>query len=536
VSPTEAGTLVAGIDIGNATTEIVFAREVDGVLAPVLAEQVPTRGGKGSAASVAAAAALVRRMAARVGESPSRAAVARLVPVHTGVVTGVTAGAATGRLGVVPLEGRTLVRAGAAVGRPRWLADLSSPASSPGSGPVVAVVPSGTGYAATAAALNSSPADVVAVALADDEAVLVGNRLQRLVPVVDQVPVDRVGAASLVAVEVAAPGGALARLVDPLWLTSSLGLRDAERADAAAVAGQLVGRSSGLVLLEGEGIASAARGADGPSAVVRTGTGWRLGDPSVSVADLTVVDVTQTAWPREPGEHRLAAAYLAGADAAVDPSGDLAGRLGLPVDVVESEAAMGALGAASTPGADPDAAVLDLGAGTADLVVGSSSETRAGCGALLTLAVAEALGATRGSAEWIKRGPCVRVEGPTVRVTETGERYLDDVPAPASAVGRLAVPGPAGLLGFGGQLPAATWRSARWALKEEVLGRALRETTVSLPSTLVVVGGPAGDDEALTAVSALVPAGTVVGRADVAGTLGHRFAVAWGLALTAKRR
>jgi len=537
VSPTSPGALVAGIDIGNATTEIVFARALDGALVPVLAEQVPTRGGKGSAPSVSAAAALVRRMTELVGEPPSRAAVARLVPVHTGVVTGVAAGAATGRLGVVPVAGGTLVRAGAAVGRPVWLGDLpTSSSSSVSSGPVVAVVPPGTGYAAAAAALNRSRADVVAVAMADDEAVLVGNRLERLVPVVDQVPVDRLMAASLVAVELAAPGGALARLVDPLWLASSFGLRDAERADAAAAAGQLAGRSSGLVLLEGEDAAPRAGGPGLASAVIRTGTGWRLADPSVSVADLTVVDVTETAWPREPGDHRLAAAYLAGAESAVDPSGDLAERLGLPVDLVESEAAMGALGAASTPGADPDAAVLDLGAGTADLVLGSSAETRAGCGALLTLAVAEALGATRGSAEWIKRGPCVRVEGPTVRVTETGERYLDDVPAPASAVGRLAVPGPAGLLGFGGQLPAATWRSARWALKEEVLGRALRETTAALPSTLVVVGGPAGDDEALSAVSALVPAGTVVGRANVAGTLGHRYAVAWGLALTAASR
>jgi Diol dehydratase reactivase ATPase-like domain/DD-reactivating factor swiveling domain len=536
VSPTDAGTLVAGIDIGNATTEIVFAREVEGALAPVLAEQVPTRGGKGSATSVAGAAALVRRMAERVGESPGRAAVARLVPVHTGVVTGVAAGAATGRLGVVPIEGRTLVRAGAAVGRPVWLADLSSVSSSDSAGPVVAVVPSGTGYAATAAVLNSTAADVVAVALADDEAVLVGNRLQRLVPVVDQVPVERVRAASLVAVEVAGPGGVLARLVDPLWLASSLRLRDVERGDAAAAAGQLVGRSSGLVLLESDRGAWTESVADELSAVVRTSAGWRLSDPSVSVADLTVVDVTETAWPREPGDHRLAAAYLAGAEAAVDPSGDLTGRLGLPVELVESEAAMGALGAASTPGADRDAAVLDLGAGTADLVVGSSSETRAGGGALLTLAVAEALAVTRGSAEWIKRGPCVRVEGPTVRVSESGERYLDDVPAPASAVGRLAVPGPAGLLGFGGQLPAATWRAARWALKEEVLGRALRETTAALPSTLVVVGGPAGDDEALAAVSALLPPGTVVGRADVAGSLGHRHAVAWGLALTAAER
>jgi hypothetical protein len=98
------------------------------------------------------------------------------------------------------------------------------------------------------------------------------------------------------------------------------------------------------------------------------------------------------------------------------------------------------------------------------------------------------------------------------------------------------VPGPAGLLGFGGELPAASWREARWALKEAVLGRSLRESELALPSTLVVVGGPAGDDEALTAVSGLVPAGTVVGRANVAGSLGHRHAVAWGLALVASRR
>jgi Diol dehydratase reactivase ATPase-like domain/DD-reactivating factor swiveling domain len=529
-SGTRRSELVVGIDIGNATTEVVLARRVDGTLRPVLAEQAPTRGMKGSPTSVTAAAALVRRMVGQLGEDPLRGAVATLTPVHTGVVSGVAAGADTGRLSVVPIEGRTLVHAGAAAGRGVWLADLET-----STGPVVALVPPGTGYAAASAALNRSRAEIVAVALADDEAVLVGNRLRVPVPVVDLAPVDRIAVATRAAVEVAAPGGALSRVVDPLWLTSELRLDAAERASAATVAAQLAGRASGLVLLEAEPPSGEAR-PDEISPVVRTEQGWRLAGRSVSYADLAVVDVTETAWPREPGDHLLAAAYLAGADAAVDPSAGLTESLGFPVELVEAEAAMAALGAASTPGAEPDAAVLDLGAGTADLVAGGVAETRAGCGALLTLAVALALGVTRGSAEWVKRGPCVRVEGPTVRVAESGERYLDDAPAPASAIGRLAVPGPAGLLGFGAELPAATWRSARWALKEEVLGRALRETTLSLPPTMVVVGGPAGDDEALAAVSGLVPSGTVVGRANVAGTLGHRHAVAWGLALTAAER
>src|SRR4051794_32846421 len=274
---TAASGLVAGIDIGNATTEIVLARIVDGALTPVAADQLPTRGRKGSSTSITAAAALVRRMAERVGEAPVRGAVSRLTPVHTGVVSGVAAGAETGRLAVVPIEGRTLVRSGAAVGRGAWLEELSE-----SSGPVVVLVRSGTGYAAVAAALNAASADIVAVALADDEAVLVGNRLERHVPVIDQVPVERLAAASLIAVEVAAPGGALARLVDPLWLTAGLGLTDEERPDAATVASQLAGRSSGLVLLE-PGVAVRQPGPDEISAVVRTSEGWRLADASVSV-------------------------------------------------------------------------------------------------------------------------------------------------------------------------------------------------------------------------------------------------------------
>jgi hypothetical protein len=519
VSPAREPDLVAGVDIGNATTEVVLARQVRGELRPVAADQVPTRGTKGSPASVVAAAALVRRMAEHLGEAPVRAAVTRLTPVHTAVVPGVEAGGDTGRLRVLPVSGRTLTHAGAAAGRPVPIGDLEGAA-----GPVVALVPSGTGFRVAADALNRTGADVVAVVVGDDEAVLVGNRLDRRIPVVDQVPLERLTAAALVAVEVTAPGGALARLVDPLWLTATFGLEPVERGDAAVVAGQLTGRACGLVALE----------ADRPAAP-GSPTAWRPVDPAVSVADLAVVDVTATAWPRDPGEHLLAAAYLRGVDAAVDPSDALAERLDVPVSLVEAESAMAVVGAASTPGADPAAAVLDLGAGTADLVVGDASEVRAGCGALLTLVVAQALATTQGAAEWIKRGPCVRVEGPRIRVAETGERYLDPVPAPSSAIGRLAVPGPAGLLGFGAELPAATWRGARWALKEAVLGRPLRETELSLPATLVLVGGPAGDDEALAAVSALVPPGTVVGRADVAGRLGHRYAVAWGLATVAAR-
>jgi len=50
---------------------------------------------------------------------------------------------------------------------------------------------------------------------------------------------------------------------------------------------------------------------------------------------------------------------------------------------------------------------------------------------------------------------------------------------------------------------------------------------------VLVVGGPAGDDEALGCVARALPPGTPVGRGDTAGVPGHRHAVAYGLALVA---
>jgi sugar (pentulose or hexulose) kinase len=62
------------------------------------------------------------------------------------------------------------------------------------------------------------------------------------------------------------------------------------------------------------------------------------------------------------------------------------------------------------------------------------------------------------------------------------------------------------------------------------VARALR-TLDERPRTVVVVGGPAADDEVLASVSRALPDGVAVGRGDVGAALGHRYAVAYGLLL-----
>ena len=86
----------------------------------------------------------------------------------------------------------------------------------------------------------------------------------------------------------------------------------------------------------------------------------------------------------------------------------------------------------------------------------------------------------------------------------------------------------------------AEWRAIRLRLKQAVfavnLDRALRTLGQDLRQVLLV-GGPAGDDELLGVVLRTLPAGVPAGRASVGGTLpgppvGHRYAVALGLALS----
>lgn len=138
-----------------------------------------------------------------------------------------------------------------------------------------------------------------------------------------------------------------------------------------------------------------------------------------------------------------------------------------------------------------------------------------------------------GAAEWVKRGPSSRVESPFVRSDESGERRFVDDAAPHGTVGWLVTRGPSGDLPFSPALSPAEWRTLRLSLKRRVFADNLRRvlsdiTRDAAPTDVLVVGGPAGDDEILEALNPAL-GGASVGRANVAGALGHRWAVAYGL-------
>ncbi len=409
-----------------------------------------------------------------------------------------------------------------------------------------------------------------AVLVPGDEGVLVSNRLGADIPVVDLVDTGALATSALVGVEVRDPGRPLRILSDPVALAARFAL--SERADLDAVAALsrlLLDSSNAVVALDGRRAAPDARDegwietADGRQPF-REAAPRLAGSPPGSVTsfavpgavrpvhvdDLWAVDlgaVADTAGQRKGSlaSRAFVVAALLRMTTGDPPADRMAGLLDIPVVCAPSETAAARVGALTTPGAVSHALVIDIGAGTIDAMAPESEVVAAGAGEMLTMAVAETLGLPLAAADWVKRGPSVRVEAGQRYEAEDGTRGFLERPAAPAVTGMLAVPGPTGLLAFDRRHAPAEWRSLRLRLKEAVLAtnlkRALR-LMGSYPRQVLIVGGPAADDELLGVLTRALPDDVVIGRGDVGGTLdqapagsgfalGHRYAAALGLAL-----
>jgi hypothetical protein len=448
---------------------------------------------------------------------------------------------------VVAAGATTTGGGGAGVGAPFLVG------SAPPGGPAVALVPASRGYRSVLGELRdlATRGVLAAVVVERDEAVLIANRLPAGIPIVDEVPLDGLADALLVAVEVRSP---LRSLVDPWWVAAHLGLSADEQADAAQVAARLYDRANAVVALSATPAPRPATRAasmtllDGSSRALSPAylatqppgrvVSYRLPDgPPRPVDDLFAVDLAaladgQLARGGAVASRTVALAALHVDAPYADPGPALSALLGVPVHPAPSEAVAARLGALSTPGAPPGAVVVDLGGGTIDVVSDTGATVLAGAGDLLTAATAAVLGVPNTPAEWAKRGPSARAEAPQLLLAEDGTRTFLDTPIRSDAIGALVVPGPTGWLPFGRALAPSEWRALRLRLKAEILGANLARALPEAPGAVLVVGGPAGDDEILGCVARTLPAGTAVGRADTAGVLGHRHAVAYGLVLS----
>ena len=256
--------LVAGVDVGNSTTELAVARLTPGAAPDFLGVwRAATTGAKGSTACAAGVSELVARAERRLGEPVHRLLLAELDPVDTGLVE-------LGRLEELDLARNAVVRpvsetpsgAGAAGGRLRRLAELDG---EPGPEAVLAIVLD-EDFEDAAAALRAARERghrIAGVIVQGDDAVLIGNRFDRGLPIVDEVPDAAIlPSGALAALEVAVAGASVSELCDPLQLAELLRLGPDEARAARHAARAVAGRRTALVVREAGMAGSAAEAID----------------------------------------------------------------------------------------------------------------------------------------------------------------------------------------------------------------------------------------------------------------------------------
>ncbi len=467
--------LVIGVDIGNSTTEACIAEVSTGRVERLASSLTRTTGVKGTPANTAGAVTAVRRALEAAGR-PSAALATVLLNEATPVISGLAMETITETIitesTMIGHNPDTPGGEGIGVGTTVALDELAT--VGPGE-PVVVVVGAGADFDDVAHLLNRAVergTEVVAAVMHGDDAVLVVNRLQRRIPVVDEVSaVDRVPLGMLAAVEVAPPGRTIRTLSDSYGLASTFELDAEQTKQVSPVARALSGNRSAVVVRTPAGDVTDRRipvgtltlsgsgrtldvGVDGgadaimeaigrvaPLTDVHGEAGTHVGGMLANVRD-TMTDVTG----QPASEIRIRDVLAVDTLVPAVVRGGLAGEVSRENAValaamvrtsrsrmqavaeslsteLECETLIGGVegevavrGALTTPGSSVPIAIIDMGGGSTDAALldrdGAVSAVHvAGAGELVTKLIDSELGLEdRDAAESVKRNPLAKVE------------------------------------------------------------------------------------------------------------------------------
>jgi diol dehydratase reactivase alpha subunit len=343
--------------------------------------------------------------------------------------------------------------------------------------------------------------DVKGVILESDEGVLVSNRIQKIIPIIDEVKgIDSIPEGVMAAVEVAAPGKSIVTLSNPYGIASVFSLGSDETKLVIPVAKCLSGLRSAVVIKTPEGKVTERvipsgklylKGKDNSVTVdIDSGadeimkavdmtyplddaegeSGTNIGGmikgvkdrmaqltnksiENVFIRDILAVDtmVPVNVSGGLAGERSIEKAVAVAAMVKTDklPMEQIAQALmektKVYVKIAGVEAVMAALGAFTTPGVALPMAVLDIGGGSTDAAILEEDGTiksihLAGAGELVTMLINKELGLDdRAIAEDIKKYPLGKVESLFSIRLENGEVIFYDEPLPPYLFGRVVV-------------------------------------------------------------------------------------------------
>ena len=243
--------LVAGVDIGNATTEVALARVTGAGIAFLASSTIPTTGIKGTEANLQGVFQALQEALGRAGLALHDLDMVRVneaapvigdVAMETITETIITESTMIGHNPATPGG------LGIGVGTTIAIDDLATAA--PGVSYIV-VADHTHPYDRIASALNEAGGrvEITGAILQLDDGVLVHNRLRRKIPIVDEVGlIEKVPLGMLAAIEVAEAGRIVETLANPFGIATLFGLDAEDTKQVVPLARALVGNRSAVVI------------------------------------------------------------------------------------------------------------------------------------------------------------------------------------------------------------------------------------------------------------------------------------------------
>ncbi|EGH9746568.1 propanediol dehydratase reactivase alpha subunit PduG [Salmonella enterica subsp. enterica serovar Typhi] len=591
---------IAGIDIGNSSTEVALARQDEtGALTITHSALAENTGIKGTLRNVFGIQEALALVAKRAGINVSDISLIRIneaTPVIGDVAMETITETIITESTMIGHNPKTPGGAGLGVGitiTPEEL--LTRPADSS----YILVVSSAFDFADIANVINASMRagyQITGVILQRDDGVLVSNRLEKSLPIVDEVLyIDCIPLGMLAAIEVAVPGKVIETLSNPYGIATVFNLNADETKNIVPMARALIGNRSAVVVktpsgdvkaraipagnleLQAQGRTVRVDVAAGAEAIMKAVDGYGKldnvnGEAGTNIGGmLEHVRQTMAELTNKPSSEIFIQDLLAvDTSVPVSVTGGLAGefsleqavgiasmvksdrlqmamiareieqKLNIDVQIGGAEAEAAILGALTTPGTTRPLAILDLGAGSTDASIinpkGEIIATHlAGAGDMVTMIIARELGLEdRYLAEEIKKYPLAKVESLFHLRHEDGSVQFFPTPLPPAVFARVCVVKPDELVPLPGDLALEKVRAIRRSAKERVfVTNALRALRHRDIPFVVLVGGSSLDFEVPQLVTdALAHYRLVAGRGNIRGSEGPRNAVATGLILS----
>ncbi|ECT8529266.1 propanediol dehydratase reactivase alpha subunit PduG [Salmonella enterica subsp. enterica serovar Typhimurium] len=525
---------IAGIDIGNSSTEVALARQDEtGALTITHSALAETTGIKGTLRNVFGIQEALALVAKRAGINVRDISLIRIneaTPVIGDVAMETITETIITESTMIGHNPKTPGGAGLGVGitiTPEEL--LTRPADSS----YILVVSSAFDFADIANVINASMRagyQVTGVILQRDDGVLVSNRLEKSLPIVDEVLyIDRIPLGMLAAIEVAVPGKVIETLSNPYGIATVFNLNADETKNIVPMARALIGNRSAVVVktpsgdvkaraipagnleLQAQGRTVRVDVAAGAEAIMKAVDGCGKLDNVTGEAGTNIggmlehVRQTMAELTNKPSSEIFIQDLLAvDTSVPVSVTGGLAGefsleqavgiasmvksdrlqmamiareieqKLNIDVQIGGAEAEAAILGALTTPGTTRPLAILDLGAGSTDASIinpkGEIIATHlAGAGDMVTMIIARELGLEdRYLAEEIKKYPLAKVESLFHLRHEDGSVQFFPTPLPPAVFARVCVVKPDELVPLPGDLALEKVRAIRRSAKERV--------------------------------------------------------------------